>query len=248
VVFSLMVASVAFLPVPKADILFVAALWLYSAICTLVYPMGNHQAHTGPMTLRPVGQAPLRMLTDLHQFTSLTVGLLFPLALIAISRSLRIKFATDDLREAVASQVFLQLAQYMTDGMGQWPVCLAPPVWLSVCQFATLWRLHSNVDWCLKAGAATLLPSHVNRYGLAALKWVAVKRPVRAWMAAMTKLAGVACLATSVFEAAVVSPLVECAAFAVKHCDSPPLAPVWEKTHGAHHGHGGMVAAIEKEE
>ena len=244
-----MVTSVVFLPVPTADILFVAALWLYSAITTLVYPMGNHQAHTGPMTLRPVGQAPLRMLTDLHQLTSLTVGLLFPLALIAMSRALRIKFATDEQRQAVASQVFLQLAQYLTEGVGQWPACLAPPVWLSVCQFANLWRLHSNVDWCLKAGSAMLIPSHVNRYGLAALKWVAVKRPARAWMAAMTKLAGVACLATSVFEAAVISPLVDGAAFAVKHCDSPPLAPVWEKTHGAHHGHGGMTTtAMEKEE
>lgn len=243
--FGLLVASVVFLPVPKADILFVFCLNLYCALGSVVYPMGNFQAHTGPMTLRPVGQAPLRILQDIHQLTSPTVGLLFPVALVIMSRSLRIKFATDELRQAVASQVFLQLAQYLVEGLGQWPACLAPPVWLSVCQFATMWRLHSNVDWCLKAGAATLLPSKANRYGLAALKW-AVNRPARAWMAAMTKLAGAACLATSVFDAAVLGPL-DNAAFIIKHCDSPPLAPVWEKTHGAHHGHGGTAAEGKEE-
>lgn len=240
-----MVASLVLTPVPKSDIVFVSCLWAYAVVCSLFYAPGNAQTWSGIFPFRPVAQAPMRAMQDVHQFTSLTSGLVIPSSLIFLSRALRVKFASDSLRQAVAGQIFLQLAQYLTEGVGQWPACLAAPVWLSVCQFMSMWRLHRCVDWYLAAGGPMLFPRRANRYGFDMFRWLSTRHPGRVWMTAMTRMASVLCLSGTVFESAVLGPMVDCAAFThPKFADhnNPPLHALWEQTHG------GVTATTDKEE
>jgi hypothetical protein len=230
------------LPVPKSDAAFVACLWAYAATCSLVYPpqFGNVR-YSGSMPFRPVVQGPLRRLQDAYQVSSFITGLAIPFLLLLLSRSLHIKLS-ESLRAAVSSQLFLQLAQYSTEGLAQWPACLAPPVWLSVCQFMTVWRLHRCFDWYIAAGAMQLWPMRANRFGLRLFRWLMTHHPGRVWIVAAIRVASVTCFCGTLFEAAVMGPMELSAFIHPKYAggSTPTLHAYWEQTHG--------TSGAEKEE
>ena len=209
-----MLASALFTPVPLGDFVFVAAVWSYLGLATVLrFPRKAAVEQPGPYPFRPVAASPIRGFADQHQLMTLGAGVVWPFMLIATSRAFHIKFASDALREAVASQLFLQLAQLLTEAFGQWPACLAPPVWLTVPALFGAARLRSLLNWFGACRGDALFPRVSNRLGFSALKWAFRRKTSAEWMLAMTRVGALGGLAAVLMDILVALPLVEAPAF-----------------------------------
>lgn len=224
-----MIGALRLNPAPMADIIFVALTWLWAQAASLLYSRKPNVEQPGPYPFRPVAQAPLRIFNDMVQISTM-LNVVWPITLIAASRSLRIKFATEALRSAMASQVFLQLAQLFTEATGQWPLRLAPPIWLSLALFFGAFRLLRAFELFCVSGASALLPRAANRYGLRGVQWALRRHSGREWMAAATRLVSLTGLANTLVEVGVVWPLLELPAFfSPRFVEHPPaLHRCWD--------------------
>jgi hypothetical protein len=160
-----------------------------------------------------VAATPIRGFADQHQLMTLGAGVVWPVVLIMTSRAFHVKFASDALREAVASQLFLQLTQLLTEAFGQWPARLAPPVWLTIPALFGAARLRSLLNWFGACRGDALFPRLSNRLGFSALKWAFRRKSSAEWMLAMTRVGALGGLAVTLVDLLVALPLVETPAF-----------------------------------
>ena len=206
--------SALFTPVPLSDFVFVAAVWSYLSMATLLrFPRKARVEQPGPYPFRPVAATPIRGFADQHQMTTLGAGVVWPAMLIVTSRAFHVKFASDALREAVASQLFLQLTQLLTEAFGQWPARLAPPVWLTIPALFGAARLRSLLNWFGACRGDALFPRLSNRLGFSAVKWAFRRKSSAEWMLAMTRVGALGGLAVTLVDLLVALPLVETPAF-----------------------------------
>ena len=206
--------SALFTPVPLGDFIFVAAVWTYLTLATVLrFPRKARVEHPGPYPFRPLAAPPIRGFADQHQMMTLVAGVIMPFTLIATSRFFHIKFASDALREAVASQLFLQLTQFLTEAIGQWPARLAPPVWLTIPALFGAARTRSLINWFGACRGDALFPRVSNLMGLSALKWAFRRKSSAEWMLALTRMGALGGLAVTLVDVLVALPLVEAPAF-----------------------------------
>ena len=199
---------------PLGDFIFVSAVWSYLTLATLLrFPRKARVEQPGPYPFRPVAAPPIRGFADQHQLMTLVAGVAMPVLLIATSRIFHIKFASDQLREAVASQLFLQLMQFLTEAVGQWPARLAPPVWLTIPALFGAARMRSLLNWFGASRADALFPRVSNRLGFSALKWAFRRKSSAEWMLALTRMGALGGLAVTLTDILVALPLVEAPAF-----------------------------------
>jgi hypothetical protein len=144
---------------------------------------------------------------------SLMTGVVTPVLLIFASRFWHIKFASDELRTAVASQLFLQLAQYLAEAIGRWPVRLAAPVWLTLPALFGAARMRSLLSWMAASRADVLFPRLSNRFGFHALKWIFRRHKSAELMLAATRMGALGGIAATLIDVLVALPLVEAPAF-----------------------------------
>jgi hypothetical protein len=144
---------------------------------------------------------------------SLLTGVATPVLLIAASRWWHIKFASDALREAVASQLFLQVMQYIAEALGQWPARLSPPVWLALPALFGAARMRSLLAWSAACRADALFPRLGNRMGFDALKWLFRRHKGAELMLAATRASALAGIVATLVDVLVALPLIEAPAF-----------------------------------
>lgn len=155
---------------------------------------------------------PIRGFVDQFQLLMLA-SLATPTFLIATSRLFKVKFASDQLRESVASALFLQLMQLLTEALCQWPFRLAPPVWLTIPALFGAARMRSLLNWFGASRGDALFPRISNRLGFSALKWAFRRKSSAEWMLALTRFGALSGLAVAIMDVLIVLPLVEAAAF-----------------------------------
>jgi hypothetical protein len=206
--------SALFTPVPLGDFIFVGAVWSYLTLATMLrFPRKARVEQPGPYPFRPLAAPPIRGFADQHQLMTLTAGVLMPVLLIATSRIFHIKFASDTLREAVASQLFLQLMQFLTEAIGQWPARLAPPVWLTIPALFGAARMRSLINMFGASRGDALFPRLSNWMGFSAFKWAFRRKSSAEWMLALTRVGAISGLAVTLIDVLVALPLVEAPAF-----------------------------------
>lgn len=206
--------SALFTPVPLGDFIFVGAVWSYLTLATMLrFPRKARVEQPGPYPFRPLAAPPIRGFADQHQMMTLTAGVLMPVLLIATSRIFHIKFASDALREAVASQLFLQLMQFLTEAIGQWPARLAPPVWLTIPALFGAARMRSLINMFGASRGDALFPRLSNWMGFSAFKWAFRRKSSAEWMLALTRVGAISGLAVTLIDVLVALPLVEAPAF-----------------------------------
>jgi hypothetical protein len=144
---------------------------------------------------------------------SFATGVAMPVLLIAASRFWHIKFASDALREAVASQLFLQVAQYLAEALGQWPARLSPPVWLTLPALFGAARMRSLLAWSSACRADALFPRLGNRMGFDALKWLFRSHKGAELMLAASRAFALAGIAATLIDVLIALPLIEAPAF-----------------------------------
>ena len=203
-----------FTPVPAADFVFVAAVCAYAALATaLRFPRRARVEQPGPYPFRPIAAPPIHGFVDQHQMLSLMTGVVAPVSLILASRFWHIKFASDALREAVASQLFLQLCQYLVEALGQWPARLAPPVWLTLPAMFGAARMRSLLGMFAACRADALFPRIGNSLGFAGIKWLFRRHSGAELMLTATRLAAMGGLAATLIDCLIALPLIEAPAF-----------------------------------
>ena len=147
------------------------------------------------------------------QALTLVAGVLTPAALIMTSRLFHIKFASDALRTAVASQLFLQLMQFLTEALGQWPARLAPPVWLALPALFGAARMRSLLAMFAACRADALFPRVANFMGFRGLKWIFRRHSSAEWMLTATRASAILGIAVTLIDMLVALPLIEAPAF-----------------------------------
>ncbi len=173
---------------------------------------GGATERTGQRTRRACTRHSHRPATR-AQMLSLVTGVITPVMLIMASRFWHIKFASDELRSAVASQLFLQLCQYASEALGMWPVRLAPPVWLALPALFGAARMRALLAWFAASRADALFPRVANRFGFHGLKWLFRRHKAAELMLTATRMASLGAIAATLVDTLVALPLVEVPAF-----------------------------------